>query len=84
MSNTLVPPPVERRPTGAKAGLGLAALTAIVVGSMIGVFVYGTIKTVISFLGVDKSWIRITIGALLLVSVVVQRLLVARTARTSR
>lgn len=36
MSNTLVPPPVEPRPVGAKAGLGLAALTAIVVGSMIG------------------------------------------------
>ena len=36
MSNTLVPPPVEPRRVGAKAGLGLAALTAIVVGSMIG------------------------------------------------
>jgi len=36
MSNTLVPPPVEPRRVGAKTGLGLAALTAIVVGSMIG------------------------------------------------
>ncbi len=36
MSNILVPPPVEPRRVGAKTGLGLAALTAIVVGSMIG------------------------------------------------
>lgn len=36
MSNTLVPPPVEPRQAGPKAGLGLAALIAIVVGSMIG------------------------------------------------
>src|ERR1700675_4979674 len=36
MSNTVVSPPPETRPAGAKAGLGLAALTAIVVGSMIG------------------------------------------------
>ena len=36
MSNTLVPPPVEPRRVSAKTGLGLAALTAIVVGSMIG------------------------------------------------
>ncbi|WP_370331888.1 arginine-ornithine antiporter [Mycolicibacterium hippocampi] len=36
MSETLVSPPPEARSTGAKPGLGLAALTAIVVGSMIG------------------------------------------------
>src|ERR1700712_5097767 len=36
MSNTLVSPPAATRPTGRKAGLGLASLTAIVVGSMIG------------------------------------------------
>ncbi|MDX1886009.1 arginine-ornithine antiporter [Mycolicibacterium sp. 120270] len=35
MSDTLVPP-VEQRAAGVKSGLGLAALTAIVVGSMIG------------------------------------------------
>lgn len=35
MSDTLVPP-VEQRAPGVKSGLGLAALTAIVVGSMIG------------------------------------------------
>ena len=48
---------------------------------MIGVFVYGTIKTTISFLGAEQSWTRITIGALLLVFVVVQRIIVARSTR---
>jgi ribose/xylose/arabinose/galactoside ABC-type transport system permease subunit len=65
-------------------GTLLTGGSGFVLGSMIGVFVYGTIKTAISFLGVDQSWTRITIGALLLVFVVVQRLLVARTARSSR
>jgi len=36
MSETLIPPPSETRTPRPKAGLGLAALTAIVVGSMIG------------------------------------------------
>jgi arginine:ornithine antiporter/lysine permease len=37
MSETLIsPPPPDTRSTGRRAGLGLAALTAIVVGSMIG------------------------------------------------
>ena len=36
MSETLIPPPPKTRPALPKAGLGLAALTAIVVGSMIG------------------------------------------------
>jgi galactofuranose transport system permease protein len=62
-------------------GTLLAGGSGYVVGSMIGVFVYGMIKTVISFLGVDQSWTRITIGALLLVFVVVQRVIVARSAR---
>jgi ribose/xylose/arabinose/galactoside ABC-type transport system permease subunit len=62
-------------------GTLLTGGSGYVVGSMIGVFVYGTIKTVINFLGVDQSWTRITIGALLLVFVVVQRLIVARSAR---
>ena len=62
-------------------GTLLTGGSGYVVGSMIGVFVYGTIKTVINFLGVDQSWTRITIGSLLLVFVVVQRLIVARSAR---
>ena len=36
MSETLIPPPPKTRPVLPNAGLGLAALTAIVVGSMIG------------------------------------------------
>ena len=36
MSETLIPPPPKTRPVLPKTGLGLAALTAIVVGSMIG------------------------------------------------
>ena len=36
MSDTLISPSPETRPAGIKAGLGLASLTAIVVGSMIG------------------------------------------------
>jgi arginine:ornithine antiporter / lysine permease len=36
MSETLIPPPPKTRPASTKAGLGLAALTALVVGSMIG------------------------------------------------
>lgn len=36
MSDTLISPPPATRPRGRKTGLGLASLTAIVVGSMIG------------------------------------------------
>lgn len=47
-------------------------------GSMVGVFVYGTIKTIISFMGAEQSWTQIVIGALLLLFIVVQRAIVAR------
>lgn len=49
-----------------------------VLGSMIGVFVYGTIKTIISFMGAEQSWMQIIVGALLLLFIVVQRGIVAR------
>ncbi|MCR2825182.1 ABC transporter permease subunit [Microbacterium sp. zg.Y909] len=65
-------------------GTLLTGGSGFVVGSMIGVFVYGTIKTVISFLGADQSWTRISIGALLLLFVVVQRIIVARSAAQRR
>jgi simple sugar transport system permease protein len=52
-----------------------------VLGSMIGVFVYGTIKTIISFMGAEQSWTQIIIGAVLLVFIVVQRAIVARSDR---
>ena len=62
-------------------GTLLTGGSGYVLGSMIGVFVYGTIKTVISFLGAEQSWTRITIGLLLLVFVVVQRVIVVRSER---
>jgi simple sugar transport system permease protein len=52
-------------------------------GSMVGVFVYGTIKTIISFMGAEQSWTQIIIGVLLLVFIVVQRAIVARSDRRS-
>ncbi len=65
-------------------GTLLTGGSGYVLGSLIGVFVYGTIKTVISFLGAEQSWTRITIGALLLVFVVVQRVIVARSGTSRR
>lgn len=51
-----------------------------VLGSMIGVFVFGTIKTIISFMGAEQSWMQIIVGALLLVFIVVQRAIVSRSS----
>lgn len=53
-----------------------------VLGSLIGVFVYGTIRTVISFMGAEQSWTHIIIGGLLLLFIVVQRLIVARSDKS--
>jgi simple sugar transport system permease protein len=52
-----------------------------VLGSLVGVLVYGTIKKVISFLGAEQSWMQIIIGGILLVFIVVQRVIVARSQR---
>jgi len=52
-----------------------------VLGSLVGVFVYGTIKSIISFMGAEQSWMQIVIGALLLLFIVVQRAIVARSNR---
>lgn len=62
-------------------GTLLTGGSGYVFGSMIGVLVYGTIKSVISFMGAEQSWTRIIIGALLLLFIVVQRLIVARSER---
>jgi galactofuranose transport system permease protein len=62
-------------------GTLLTGGTGYVLGSMIGVFVYGTIKTVISFMGAEQSWTRIIIGLLLLLFIVVQRFIVVRSER---
>lgn len=49
-----------------------------VLGSLVGVLVFGTIKTIISFMGAEQSWMQIIVGALLLLFIVVQRGIVAR------
>ncbi len=62
-------------------GTILTGGSGYVFGSLLGVLVYGVIKTFISFNGAEQSWTRITIGILLLAFVVVQRLIVARANR---
>ena len=65
-------------------GLTFVILTGgsgYVIGSMIGVLVYGIIKTIIAFMGAEQSWTRIIIGGLLLVFIVVQRFIVTRSDR---
>ncbi len=52
-----------------------------VLGSMIGVLVYGTIKTMISFLGAEQAWMQIIVGGLLLLFILIQRLIVSRSER---
>jgi simple sugar transport system permease protein len=62
-------------------GTVLSGGRGYVLGSLVGVFVYGTIKTIISFMGAEQSWMQIIIGALLLLFIVVQRAIVARSDR---
>ena len=52
-----------------------------VLGSLVGVMVFGTIKTIISFMGAEQSWMQIIVGALLLLFIVVQRAIGARSER---
>lgn len=62
-------------------GTLLSGGVGYVLGSLVGVLVYGTIKTVISFKGAEQAWTEITIGLLLLVFIVVQQVIVVRSAR---
>lgn len=62
-------------------GTILTGGSGYVLGSMIGVLVFGAIQSVISFMGAEQSWTRIIIGTLLLLFIVVQRLIVARADR---
>lgn len=62
-------------------GTILTGGSGYVIGSLIGVLVYGVIKTIIAFEGADPSWTRIVIGALLLIFIVIQRVIVARSER---
>jgi simple sugar transport system permease protein len=62
-------------------GTILTGGSGYVFGSLLGVLVFGVIKTFISFMGAEQSWTRIAVGVLLLAFVVVQRLIVARANR---
>lgn len=75
----------------AGVGLELAAIAAVViggtslggghggvVGSVVGVLVYGVIQLTIDYLGVDSWWTPIVLGLLLLAFVVAQRLAASR------
>jgi simple sugar transport system permease protein len=62
-------------------GTLLTGGTGYVLGSVIGVFVYGTITSVISFMGAEQSWTRIIVGLMLLVFIGVQRIIVYRSER---
>ena len=55
-----------------------------VLGSMVGVFVYGTINSIINFKGAEQAWTRIFVGFLLLLFIVVQRVILARAERRQR
>ena len=65
-------------------GTLLTGGTGFVLGSLVGVLVYGTIKKIISFMGAEQSWTQIIIGVLLLLFIVVQRVIVARSTRRRR
>lgn len=59
-------------------GTLLSGGTGYVLGSMVGVLVYGTIKSAISFEGADQAWMQISVGALLLAFIAAQRVIVVR------
>ena len=61
------------------ASASVAGGSGFVLGSVLGVLVLGLIQTIITFEGTLSSWwTKIVIGALLLIFVVLQRLLVVR------
>jgi simple sugar transport system permease protein len=62
-------------------GTLLTGGTGYVLGSVVGVLVYGTIKTVISYMGAEQSWTRIIVGLMLLTFILVQRVIVVRAER---
>lgn len=59
-------------------GTLLTGGSGYILGSLVGMFVFATIKTVINFMGAEQSWQNIIVGALLLVFIVVQRVIVSR------
>jgi simple sugar transport system permease protein len=62
-------------------GTLLTGGTGYVLGSVVGVLVHGTIKTMIAYQGAEQSWTRIIIGLILLAFILVQRIIVVRSER---
>jgi simple sugar transport system permease protein len=62
-------------------GTLLTGGSGYVFGSLLGVLVYGVIKSIINFSGFEQSWTRISVGVLLLAFVVVQRAIVSRASK---
>lgn len=60
-------------------GVLLSGGVGFVLGSVVGVLVLGTIQTFVTAANLDSYWTRIMTGALLLVFVLVQRLVVRKT-----
>ncbi len=61
-------------------GTLLTGGVGFVTGTLLGVLIFGTIKTALDFDGsLDSSWLRIAMGALLLAFIVLQRTLSGRT-----
>lgn len=59
-------------------GTVLTGGSGYVIGSLLGVMVYGLIEISITYIGVDSWWTKIVIGSLLLIFVVLQRFIVSR------
>ncbi|WP_431220020.1 ABC transporter permease subunit [Leifsonia xyli] len=59
-------------------GTILTGGSGYVIGSLLGVMVYGLIEISITYIGVDSWWTKIVIGSLLLIFVVLQRFIVSR------
>ena len=62
-------------------GTLLTGGTGYVLGSVIGVFVFGTINTIIAYQGAEQAWTRIIVGLMLLMFIIVQRVIVVRSER---
>ncbi len=64
-------------------GTLLAGGRGYVLGSLVGVLVFVAIRSFISFKGLEQAWNNIFVGLLVLLFIVVQRVIVARSDRAS-
>ena len=62
-------------------GTLLTGGSGYVLGSLVGVLVYGTIITTISFMGAEQAWTKIIIVKLMLFFIVAQREIIAGSER---